>query len=229
MKKLNRTKGFTLVELLTVIAIIGILAAILIPAVEGMRTSAAKQATASNGRQIGLAYQNFSQSGSRVRHISEGSYNKDNASTSASTSQEVGVVLAAKAGLNAAELWYRTNNAQAPDVDFVLSNADGTPNSEFTGEPVDWEAAVGFTGSEDGSTTPFLATFGAWNVATSGYATDADIAWDDGVHVVYLDSHVVFIEQGAEEPFVTQTAGAFGNTDTLDQALPDGAEVLPAE
>jgi prepilin-type N-terminal cleavage/methylation domain-containing protein len=45
MKKFNKNKAFTLIELLTVIAIIGILAAIIIPTVGAVRTSANKAKT----------------------------------------------------------------------------------------------------------------------------------------------------------------------------------------
>lgn len=54
-----KNKAFTLVELLTVIAIIGILAAILIPVVGKVRAAGQKSACASNLRQIGTALSNY--------------------------------------------------------------------------------------------------------------------------------------------------------------------------
>lgn len=51
----NQRLAFTLIELLTVIAIIGILAAILIPTVASVRDSAKSSVCVSNLRQIGLA------------------------------------------------------------------------------------------------------------------------------------------------------------------------------
>lgn len=51
--------AFTLIELLTVIAIIGILAAILIPTVGAVRAKAASTKSASNLRQLGSALQMF--------------------------------------------------------------------------------------------------------------------------------------------------------------------------
>lgn len=51
----KRSSAFTLIELLTVIAIIGILAAILIPVVGSVRESAKRAGWVSNLRQIGIA------------------------------------------------------------------------------------------------------------------------------------------------------------------------------
>jgi prepilin-type N-terminal cleavage/methylation domain-containing protein/prepilin-type processing-associated H-X9-DG protein len=51
----HRRSAFTLIELLTVIAIIGILAAIIIPTVGSVRDSAKASACLSNLRQVGLA------------------------------------------------------------------------------------------------------------------------------------------------------------------------------
>lgn len=50
-----RRKGFTLIEILIVIAIIGILAALLFPVFAGARNSARKATDISNGRQLAIA------------------------------------------------------------------------------------------------------------------------------------------------------------------------------
>ena len=71
----TKTHAFTLIELLTVIAIIGLLAALLLPALNNAREKGRRVACASNLKQIGVAIQLYA--GDYKNHTPTAAYNWD--------------------------------------------------------------------------------------------------------------------------------------------------------
>lgn len=117
--KLRSSKGFTLIEILTVIAIIAILSAILVPTVSQMQSTARKTKDLSNMRQIINSSQQFgSQNGDLMVQAGHnvdatvGLTYDSNISTAPKIGQ-VAAVLAQAVGLNDLNIWISDSDKEA--------------------------------------------------------------------------------------------------------------------
>ena len=178
------TSAFTLIELLTVIAIIGILAALLIPTVGSVLDRANQSQAANNLRQIALAYAAFANNQSTPRTIDPDKVQEP---------YEWAAVLAEKVGLNDAALYYIGSDpavAQFSNLPKTVGTYDAEGRlieNHLIGTPVSWSFAAGISPRSPVSTTPIAWTRG---LNSEGY-WNRDSPWEGkGGHIAYLDGHV---------------------------------------
>lgn len=221
----RRRRAFSLIELLSVIAIIGILAAILIPTVGGVMDNARKAVAASNLRQIATAYNDYiSQQGNPSAIAADSIY-------------EWARVLAQYVNFNDARIYYLTNDplviqqgGPLPAVVAVppLDGAgDWLISSDFSDFPLSFAVAARLGHYNTPSQTPVawtrgLNTEGTWN--DFDHPTNPGVYGSSGGHIVFLDGHVEFFADGINDRLVNATTKQ--PTSNILEALGPGATIL---
>ena len=210
-QRTNSPEGFTLVELLTVIAIIGVLAAILIPVVGKVRENAQRASDLANIRSIGQAALVYAQehNGSLPATnlpATAGTTGFIPSGTSATTTlYSYAAALALSGGLNNAALWVSPADLVGTQgLSTILDNAQprgfaaGAP--AFDGATLSFQAFSGLRTSM-GANLPVVWTRGL--AATTG-TWDNDrqnsVYGSDGGHVFFLEGNVQFFDNlGADD------------------------------
>lgn len=224
MKKKQPKQAFTLIELLTVIAIIGILASILIPTVGRVRESARRTVDASNIRQIGQASLIYAND-NREQLPPRGGSNRDglDAEGQLVDSQQtpsihaIAAALARGGGLNDASIWISTSDGN-PNVNpngqttILEGNTTKTVTQEFEDSGLSFAYIAGLNTSQSSSTpiayTRGLAPNGKW-IATGNMG----VYGDDGGHIVFIGGNVDFYKDTGlteEDGIFTQTGASAG-------------------
>ena len=237
----RQRKGFTLIEMLTVIAIIGVLAAVLFPGVQGVMRSAKKNSALNKLRSIGQGYMNWAQGGKVMTRT--GTWTATgNVATKVS---EYAANLAAGAALDSGELWFvdgdvmlerntipnlpknviRTQGANTVvDPLFIAALTAGTGTS--------WTVYSGTSSGVVGSVAVPLAWSRGLNNAGSWPAGDGTVTgscWGpEGGHIVYGDGHVSWCANTlvTGQNYFTDTAGAPTANWQMSRGVPATAQAL---
>lgn len=213
---IGKRRGLTLIELLSVIAIIGVLTAILVPASGYAIERARKVKAANNLRQIAAAYIAYTtDEGGLSRTI-----NKDNIYAFA---QE----LAKNVGLNDAHIWMLPDD---PKIEAKPTNErpkqvikqDQTLADHFDQFPLSFAVASKVSSQAPPSTTPIawtrgLKNDGTWDAVNGVYG-------NKGGFIAFLDGHVEwFSNLNSENRLIKYTNG--GTTNNIEEALNNEAKI----
>ncbi len=206
MKK-QAKQAFTLIELLTVIAIIGILASILIPTVGRVRESARRTVDSNNIRQIGqasLIYANDNRERLPGGPINQnGEIQPTGARNDIPNINALAAALARSGGLNDASIWISqsdTNGEIRPNLSVVLDRQGQNLviNPDFNQSAVSFAYLANLTTSMP-STQPIAFTRG---LQTNGQWANNPISVyrNDGGHVVFIGGNVNFFRDVGQQP-----------------------------
>ncbi|MDR0340579.1 MAG: type II secretion system GspH family protein [Puniceicoccales bacterium] len=185
----SRQQAFTLIEVLAVIAIIGILSALLTPAVGSALGRARKMRIVNNLRQIALTYGAHRDGGGSLRELNR-----------CETLAEWAALLAAGTGVNDANLYvipedYLVTSSGSASPRHILAGDGTSPSDEFRSHPLSFVVITGLLADDDPTTTPLAYSrgldpiTGRWRAAEG---SDGGVYGSSGGFVVFLDGHVNF-------------------------------------
>lgn len=222
-----RVAAFTLIELLTVIAIIGILAAIVIPTVGTVREKAQRAVDANNLREILKAAQIYA--GDNQDRLPDPTQISQTVLNTPQLAWKWPGILAKNNILTDPTFYFAKNdpafNGTYPPFIIQPSTARNTLHREFTNQRSPSWAFVGGVRMSNSAMSPViftrgLMTNGMWS-ATSG------VYKDTGGFVAFLGGNIAFYPnvQGANSPFISNNPTSTSQTkpQNILQAIPYNA------
>ncbi len=146
--KTSSTKAFTVIELITVIAIIAILMAIITPVASNMIATARRSSDANDLRQLAMA---------TIAYINEsGAAN----SISFTSLNDWAVKLAQAGGFNEPEIFFALGDTALPTTLPTRVHTDGVVNTTFAACPLSVAAAGTINLNDSAASTPIIWTRG---------------------------------------------------------------------
>jgi prepilin-type N-terminal cleavage/methylation domain-containing protein/prepilin-type processing-associated H-X9-DG protein len=195
-------RAFTLIELLTVIAIIGVLAAILIPTVNAVRASARSSQSATNLRQLGLAVRLYAQENRDA--LVPGQYNWNNnwvgllwkygdkgPRTYIPSSDNQSIFYSP--GWDADPLYNASNNWS---LGYAMNGVPGLPAqwqlNWSTGNPNDtWVGSYKYSQIENPNRRLLFVESNEWHLDSGNIRSGVSLGRNgSGVNIVFFDGHV---------------------------------------
>lgn len=214
--KPSKTRGLTLIEILGVLTIIGMLAAVIIPSISFVSEKAQKTKAASHLRQLALAYIICLQSG-------------DTKGLNACKDiHSLAAYLAKQANLNDPQLWVLDQDPLVEEKAKTLKTIikpDGTPTDDFKALPLSFSFVVKLPSGLCPSTAPIASSRGLKEDGT--WDPDKGVWGASGGYIAFLDGHVEWYDnvKDADKQFCHHQT--YDPTSNYKEALGPHIQVLP--
>ena len=214
--QLQGSRGLTLIEILGVIAIMGLLAAVIIPSIQSVNEKAYKTKAASHLRQLVLAYTVSLQSG------------EASALNACDSIHDLAAHLAKKANLNDPQLWVLDKDPLQDDkakaVKSILG-ADQKPSAAFKALPLSFTFVVKLGHGLSPSTTPIAWSRGLQEDGT--WDAEKGLWGSTGGLIAFLDGHVEWYDNLKDADKQLCHPQTYTATANFKEALGATAKILP--